>query len=247
MLALSACFTAYHRPVVKVDRLSRPITGGRRALVVDRRPLVRAVAAADECLTEAPDGSAADACEVLDPEATLRRYLQLRTVLSGEPLPDAAVESLIRRVEEISEPRFDEERIWGEWQLCWDRNAAAAPRSQKALAPLPQFSNFMTDERGAKVFRNIVQLPARRLRVVADVAYTPPPEGSETPGRLASSICRASFQLALGRRWGWRPLRLPLPLRGEGWLEVTRRSASPSPSRSSSPNPYAYPYPYPYL
>lgn len=171
MLTLSSFVAAYHRPVVAR-------AGGRHALVVGRRPLVRAVAAADECLTEAPDASAADACEVRDPEATLQRYLQLRTVLSGEPLPDAAVESLVRRVEELSEPGFDEERIWGEWQLCWQRNAAAAPRSQKALAPLPQFANFMTDERGAKVFRNIVQLTARRLRVVADVAYTPPPETS---------------------------------------------------------------------
>ena len=218
MLLLSSCFSAgYHRPVVAP-------AGGRH-------PLVRAVIAADECLTEAPDASAADSCEVLDPEATLRRYLQLRTVLSGEPLPDAAVESLIRRVEEVSEPGFDEEQIWGEWQLCWQFNAAAATRSQKAAAPLPQFSNFMTDERGTKVFRNIVQLTARRVRVVADVSYTPPPQDSVTPGRLASSISGASIQLALGRRWGWRPLRLPLPLSGEGWLEVrlgVRSSASAS-------------------
>ena len=223
MLVLSSCFSAgYHRPVVAR-------AGGRHPLVIGRNPLVLAVSAADECLTAAPDASAADSCEVLDPEATLRRYLQLRTVLSGEPLPDAAVESLIRRVEEVSEPGFDEEQIWGEWQLCWQFNAAAATRSQKALAPLPQFSNFMTDERGAKVFRNIVQLTARRVRVVADVAYTPPPQDSERPGRLASSISGASIQLALGRRWGWKPLRLPLPLRGEGWLEVRlgiRSSAS---------------------
>ena len=235
MLALSACVAAYHRPVV-----ARAV--GRHALV-DRRPLVRAVAAADECLTEAPDASAADACEVLDPEATLQRYLQLRTVLSGDPLPDAAVESLVRRVEELSEPGFDEERIWGEWQLCWQLNTAAAPRSQKALASRPAFANFMTDERGDKVFRNIVQLPADRLCIVADVAYTPPPQGSETPGRLASSIRRASFQLALGRRWGWRPLRLPLPLRGEGWLEVTHHSlalalaAAPAPTPMPAPTP----------
>ena len=112
MLVLTSWFSAgYHRPVVAR-------AGGRHPLVVGRHPLVRAVAAAGECLTEAPDASAADSCEVLDPEATLRRYLQLRTVLSGEPLPDAAVESLIRRVEEVSEPGFDEEQIWGEWQLC---------------------------------------------------------------------------------------------------------------------------------
>ena len=24
----------------------------------------------------------------------------------------------------------------------------------------------------------------------------------------------------MARRWGWRPLRLPLPLKGEGWLDV---------------------------
>ena len=222
-LAFSATAAGYHRPVV--SRACAPMRCGRP---------VAAVTEVDECLTVAPDANAADLCEVLDPETTLGRYLQLRTVLSGDPLPDAAVESLIRRVEEVSEPGFDEEQIWGEWQLCWQFNAAAATRSQKALAPLPQFSNFMTDERGTKVFRNIVQLTARRVRVVADVAYTPPEQGSETPGRLASSICGTSLQLALGRRWGWRPLRLPLPLRGEGWLEVRRACTIHQPTSTSA-------------
>ena len=183
MLVLSflSLSLGYHRPAARAR--------------VGRHPLIRAVAAADEavaaadeCLNAAPDASAADSCEVPDPETTLRRYLQLRTVLSGDPLPDAAVESLIRRVEEVSEPVFDEGQIWGEWQLCWQFNAAAATRSQKALAPLPQFSNFMTDERGVKVFRNIVQLTARRVRVVADVAYTPAPPGGERPGRQAGAL-----------------------------------------------------------
>ena len=74
--------------------------------------------------------------------------------------------------------------------------------------------------------------------------YTPPPEGSEAPGRLASSIRRASVQLALGRRWGWRPLRLPLPLRGEGWLEVTRRSLALALAAARAPTPMPTPTPY---
>ena len=105
----------------------------------------------DECLTTAKDPVS---CSVPDPAYTLQRYLQLRSVLSGEPLPDTAVQALIQQVEaESGSPAFNEEEIWGEWQLCWQLNTKEATSSQKALAPLPQFSNFMLDERNRKVFR----------------------------------------------------------------------------------------------
>lgn len=79
----------------------------------------------------------------------------------------------------------------------------------------------MTDERGVKVFRNIVQATKQRVRVVADVEYTPPPPASKTPGRLGSVISRATLELSIGRRFGWSPIKLPLPLKGVGWLDVT--------------------------
>ena len=60
----------------------------------------------------------------------------------------------------------------------------------------------------------------QRVRVVADVAYTPPPPGTDAPGRLASTIAGACLEVQLGRRFGWGPVRVPLPLKGEGWLEV---------------------------
>lgn len=181
-----------------------------------------AVSELDECLVEAPDGAAAEACALPDPAYTLQRYLQLRTVLSGEPLPDETVSALIRQVEAVGAESFDERRILGEWQLCWQKNTAKATKSQRALAPLPQFSNFMTDASGTKIFRNIVQLTKRRVRVVADVAYEEPglarPSGAV---RLGSTIRAAAVEVSLGRRWGWKPVRVPLPLRGEGWLDVT--------------------------
>lgn len=158
-----------------------------------------------------------------DPVQLLQRYLQLKTVLpNSSPLPDRTVEGLICRVEtEVGSKPFDEETIWGDWQLVWQKNAKQATNSQKALAPLPQFSNFMTDASDRKIFRNIVQLTKSRARVIADVAYTAPLADDDYPWRLASTICAAGIELKLGRRFGWRPLRIPLPLRGEGWLDVT--------------------------
>ena len=55
--------------------------------------------------------------------------------------------------------------------------------------------------------------------MVADVAWDPPAEA--TPQRLGSTICRAGVEIGVGRRWGWKPLRIPLPLKGKGWLEVS--------------------------
>ena len=96
------------------------------------------------------------------------------------------------------------------------------PPASRAPQPLPQFSNFLTDERGVNVFRNVVQMTKRRVRVVADVAYTPPIAGSDQPpSRLTSSISAAGVEVRLGQRFGWSPFRVPLPLKGEGWLDVT--------------------------
>ena len=149
----------------------------------------------------------------------LQRYLQLRDVLNEAPLPDAAVEALIEQVEQEAAPAiFDKDRILGEWQLCWQQNAKEATKSQKALAPLPQYSNFITDDNGKNVFRNIVQVTKSRVKVVADVEYSTPT--GEQPSRLGSTICAASLELAIGRRFGWKPLKIPLPLRGVGWLDV---------------------------
>ena len=124
---------------------------------------------------------------------------------------------------------FRQGRIWGDWQLVYQKNAQEATRSQKALAPWPQYSNFLMAEYGTeglyggyrtKVFRNIVKLQ-KRLELTADVAYTPPAKESEHPARLASSISKATLEYRVGQRFGWKPLRIPLPLKGEGWLDVT--------------------------
>ena len=158
-----------------------------------------------------------------DTAALLKRYLQLSNVLAAtdaEVLDDATVLALIRKVEaEVNPVTFDRVKILGNWQLCWQRNAKQATRSQKALAPLPQYSNFITDDSGRKIFRNVVQLVRDRVKVIADVEYTLPE--AEEPGRLGSTICAAGIELSVGRRFGWKPLRVPLRLRGVGWLDVT--------------------------
>ena len=121
-----------------------------------------------------------------------------------------------------------------------------AQRSQKALAPdktgHPADSDFITDDKGRKVFRNarypsqklslralmacgarrsptqIARLSKKRVAVVADVAY----EVSEgIPNRLLSDIVAASIQIQVGKRFGLPILRIPLPLKGLGWLDVT--------------------------
>ena len=114
--------------------------------------------------------------------------------------------------------------LQGEWQLVWQQNSEKATRSQRR-APLPQFSNFIVDERQRAIFRNIVSIN-KRVQVVADVEYSPPSasaaDGERAPAnRLNSRICAAGLTVQLGKRFGWSPLRLPLPLRGQGWLDVT--------------------------
>jgi len=204
----------------------QPFTS-RRTSGLCRLATTAASVAMEECLAEAADGAAADGCAIARPGEVLGRYLQLRTVLAGEPLPDSVVESLIRSAEaKYGNAPFDEAKIWGDWQLVWQYNGKSATKSQKALAPLPQFSNFMLDESGTKVFRNIVSITKRRCRVVADVEYSPLPCNSENPGRLNSTIGAAYVEAAVGRRFGWKPLRLRLPLKGQGWLDVTYLSSS---------------------
>ena len=157
------------------------------------------------------------------PAALLQRYLQLNTVLPDQDaLQDDAVLDLITRTEAEAAPvAFDEDTIWGEWQLVWQRNSKQATRSQKALTGLPAFANFLQNEDGVKVFRNLVTV-SKRVTVTADVVYTPPgADGSVPPGRLGSIINGGFVTLRLGRRFGWRPLRVPLPLKGKGWLDVT--------------------------
>ena len=64
----------------------------------------------------------------------------------------------------------------------------------------------------------IARLSKKRVAVVADVAY----EVSEgTPNRLLSDIVAASIQIQVGKRFGIPTLRIPLPLKGLGWLDVT--------------------------
>ena len=131
------------------------------------------------------------------------------------PLIDACEASYDRR-------SFSEKEILGPWRLKYQLDGKKAQRSQKALAPdktgHPADSDFITDDKGRKVFRNIARLSKKRVAVVADVAY----EVSEgIPNRLLSDIVAASIQIQVGKRFGIPTLRIPLPLKGLGWLDVT--------------------------
>ena len=154
--------------------------------------------------------------------ALLQRYMQLRNVLpTAEGLSDEVVEELLRRVEAQADASvaFEDEKIQGEWQLVYQRNAKKATNSQKALTGLPAFANFMRAEDGTKIFRNLVTVSSR-VTVVADVAYTQP-DSDQPEGRLGSVIDGGVVEVILGRRFGWKPLRVPLPIKGVGWLDVT--------------------------
>ena len=131
------------------------------------------------------------------------------------PLIDACEASYDRR-------SFSEQEIQGPWRLKYQLDGKKAQRSQKMLAPdktgFPADSDFITDDKGRKVFRNIARLSKKRVAVVADVAY----EVSEgIPNRLLSDIVAASIQIQVGKRFGIPTLRIPLPLKGLGWLDVT--------------------------
>ena len=154
--------------------------------------------------------------------ALLQRYLQLRCVLPAEePLPNEVVQGLIQRAESEADESvaFDDDRIQGDWQLVYQMNAKQATRSQKALTGLPAFANFMLADDGTKIFRNLVTA-TKRITVIADVAYTLPTSDAP-PGRLGSTIDGGVVELRIGQRFGWKPLRIPLPLKGVGWLDVT--------------------------
>lgn len=164
------------------------------------------------------DGDSRSKAEILE------RYLQTRAVVpETAPLPDDEIELLVLAAEKQAAPvKFDEERISGDWQLVWQKNTKSAKNSQKAAASLPQYSNFITDEKGKKVFRNIVQVTKNRVSVIADVEYeAPSPENKNPENRLISTIGSSTLQTKLGRRFGWNPLRVPLPIKGTGWLDIT--------------------------
>ena len=161
------------------------------------------------------------------PDALLQRYFQLLPFVESPPISDEAIEALICKIEEATPASFDEATIWGDWQLVWQKNGKKSTKSQKALTGQPATANFMMAEYGSsgryggyntKIFRNDVKIGAR-VRVIADVEYTPP-AGETPPNRLGSKICKAGVEAKLGKRFGWKPLWVPLPLRGEGYLDV---------------------------
>lgn len=143
---------------------------------------------------------------------------ELLDVVTGKKACEDIV-ALIEACEASYAPKsFDEKVILGNWWLKFQLDSKQGKRSQKLLAGLPADSNFITDEKGRKVFRNVARLSKKRLAVVADVAY----EISDAiPNRLLSDIVAAGITIQIGKRFGWRPLRIPLPLKGIGWLDVT--------------------------
>ena len=167
---------------------------------------------------EMPEGAQA--------EVLLKRYLQLNAILTtAEPVPDAVVEELISKAEAAAGAlTFDEQRIAGEWRQVFTRTAKEGTASQKALSTdktKKSWQNFMRDDDGKTFFRNIVQVTKQRCQIVFDVAYEAPAADDASRNRLASTIATAGLEVKLGERFGWQPLRIPLPLKGEGWLDVT--------------------------
>ena len=161
---------------------------------------------------------AVEAAPVAEPAAGAALLDALTGTTKGTelgPLIDACEASYDRR-------SFAEAKIQGPWRLKYQLDGKKAQRSQKMLAPdktgFPADSDFITDDKGRKVFRNIARLSKKRVAVVADVAY----EVSEgIPNRLLSDIVAASIQIQVGKRFGLPILRIPLPLKGLGWLDVT--------------------------
>ena len=165
---------------------------------------------------------AVEAAPVAEPAATPAAGAALLEALTGKT-KGADLGPLIDACEECYDKRsFDEKAILGPWRLKYQLDGKKAQRSQKMLAPdktgFPADSDFITDDKGRKVFRNIARLSKKRVAVVADVAY----EVSEgIPNRLLSDIVAASIQIQVGKRFGIPTLRIPLPLKGLGWLDVT--------------------------
>ena len=127
--------------------------------------------------------------------------------------------SLIASCEDSYDERsFDGQQILGDWRLKYQEDGKESQRSQKVLSGFPADSNFITDDKGRRVFRNFARLSKKRVTVVADVAYE---ISEDIPNRLVSDIVAAGITIQIGKRFGWRPLRIPLPLKGLGWLDVT--------------------------
>lgn len=159
----------------------------------------------------------------------LKRYLQLNTILTtAEPMSDEVVEALILKAEAAAGPlKFDEQRVAGEWRQVFTRTAKEGTASQKALSTdktKASWQNFIRDDDDKPIFRNIIQVTKRRCEIIFDVAYDAPSADAEQANRLTSSIATAGLYIKLGERFGWKPLRIPLPLKGEGWLDVTYQS-----------------------
>jgi len=158
----------------------------------------------------------------------LKRYLQLNTLLTtATPLPNAAVERLILKVERAAGSLvFDEQRVAGTWRQVFTRTAKKGRVSQKALSTgkkKSSWQNFIRDDDNKTIFRNIIEVQKPRAQIIFDVDYEVPTADSEQahPNRLKSTIATARLEIKLGRRFGLKPLRIPLPLKGDGWLEFT--------------------------
>ena len=170
-----------------------------------------------------------DASVVSREEVLLKRYLQLNTILTtAQPMSDDAVEALILKAEAAAGPlKFDEQLVAGEWRQVFTRTAKEGTTSQKALSTdktKSSWQNFIRDDNNKPIFRNIIQVSKRRCEIVFDVAYDTPAADAEQANRLTSTIATAGLYIKLGQRFGWKPLRIPLPLKGEGWLDVTYQS-----------------------
>jgi len=228
MLATATAFTAYHAPLSRrtdvrmsaVASVKSWYDAGTRLAAYDS--VVMPTTVTETKATAPSTETKAD---------LLQRYLQLRTALpESAPLPDDAVEALIVETEEEAAATVAVDgRLDGEWRQVWQRTAKEGTASQKALSPVSQklYQNFIVDADGETIFRNIVQVTKNRVGVTFDVAYDLPDGVREPPNRLPSTIKSARLELSLGRRFGWKPLRVPLPLNGVGWLDVYAAPSTP--------------------
>ena len=195
-----------------------PVDGGPESTTDKPAAKTESDAASDASRAALEASFAVEAAPVADPTAGAA----LLDALTGKT-KGADLGPLIDACEECYDKRsFDEKAILGPWRLKYQLDGKTAQRSQKLLAPdktgYPADSDFITDDKDRKVFRNVARLSKKRVAVVADVAY----EVSEgIPNRLLSDIVAASIQIQVGKRFGIPTLRIPLPLKGLGWLDVT--------------------------
>ena len=195
-----------------------PVDGGPESTTDKPAAKTESDAASDASRAALEASFAVEAAPVADPTAGAA----LLDALTGKT-KGADLGPLIDACEECYDKRsFDEKAILGPWRLKYQLDGKKAQRSQKLLAPdktgFPADSDFINDDKGRKVFRNVARLSKKRVAVIADVAY----EVSEgIPNRLLSDIVAASIQIQVGKRFGIPTLRIPLPLKGLGWLDVT--------------------------